>query len=284
MKTRIVLLGWCIAIVAPCFGGTIIAPNLGSAASFGLLSGGAISNTGLSVVDGNVGAVVTDTGFLGGPGTVTSGHTIYPSPNNSVVVQAVSDFYGAIFAPTGAFNETPTQTLILPTGSISTPTTFLGNSVYFLDNTLNSTGDINITSPAELTFDAQGNSAAVFIVQVTRDLTVGGAGAPILLNGAQAQNIYWVIGRTGTLSTPMTWDGDIFAKTSFTMSLGGIVHGCVFTNDQGGTNTLAAATAIGGCQDTTEASVPEPASSYLVGLGCILGAICLAKFRSVHTR
>lgn len=279
MSMRLGWMRWLIVMVVPCFANTIVAPNLGTAEPFGFLSGGAISNTGVSVVNGDVGAVVTDTGFP--PGTVTPGNTIYPSPSNSVVVQAVADFNSAIFAPTtGVFYDTPTETLDLPTGSLSTPTTFDGNNVYFLDNTLNATGDVNIASPADLTFDAQGNSAAVFIVIVTRDLTVGGAGAPTLLNGALAQNIYWVIGRTATLSTPMTWDGDLLVQTSFTMSLGGTVNGCVFTDDAGGTNTLAAATDIGGCE--TSVGSPEPASFYLLGLGCILGVAGLRKFRSVR--
>ena len=272
MRTRIGFMAWLIVAVAPCFGNVILPPKLGSASSFGFLSGGAISNTGVSVVDGNVGAVVTDTGFP--PGTVTPGNTIFGYPNDPTVKQAVADFHSAIFAPTGAFYETPTVTLSFSTGSISTPTMFDGNNVYLLQNTLNSTGDINIASPDLLTFDAQGNSAEVFIIQVTRDLTVGGAGSPILLNGALAQNIFWTIGRTATLSTPMTWDGDLFVNTSFTMSLGGTVHGCVFTGDAGGTNTLAAATIIGGCQDTT--GTPEPGTAVSLGAG-ILGLVLLRR-------
>jgi hypothetical protein len=274
MKMRLGLMGWLIMIVVPCFGTLVQAPDLGSASSFGFLSGGAISNTGLSVVDGDVGAVVTDTGFYGGgPGTVTPGHTMY-APGNGTVVQAVADFHSAIFAPAGAFYETPTLTLPLSTGSITTPTTFDGNNVYFLQNTLNGTGDINIASPDLLIFDAQGDSAAMFIIQVTRDLTVGGAGSPILLGGALAQNIFWTIGRDAALSTPMTWDGDLFVQRSFTMSLGGTVHGCVFTDDAGGTNTLAAATFIGGCEDTT--GVPEPGTVALLGAG-LFGLVLLGR-------
>jgi hypothetical protein len=272
MKRRVGLMGWLILFVVPCFGGIVQPPDLGSASSFGFLSGGAISNTGVSVVDGNVGAVVKDTGFP--PGTVTPGHTIYPWPTDTTVVQAVADFHSAIFAAAGAFYETPTVTLPLSTGNITTPTMFLGDNVYLLQNTLNSTGDINIASPDLLTFDAQGNSAAVFIIQVMRDFTVGGAGSPILLNGALAQNIFWTIGRDATLSTNMTWDGDLFVQRSFTMSLGGIVHGCVFTDEAGGTNTLATATFIGGCEDTT--GVPEPGTVALLGAG-LLGLVLLRR-------
>jgi hypothetical protein len=182
------------------------------------------------------------------------------APGNATVIQAVADFHNAVFlSPTGAFYETPTVTI--SSASISTPTTFLGNNVYRLGNP-----DLFITSPALLTFD--GSSTDVFIIQVMNDLTVNGAGFPTLSGGALPQNIYWVIGRTATLSTNMIWDGSLFVKTSFTMSLGGTVNGCVFTDDRGGTNTLAAATYItGGCQSAPVGGVPEPGTVALLGAG-----------------
>ena len=269
VKMRVGLLASLMVLVVPCFADLISAPNVGSAASFGMLSGGAISDSGVSVVNGDVGGVASVTGFP--PGTVTAGHTIYPS-GNATVIQAVTDFHNAIFAPGGAFFEAPTDPF--STGSINATTTFLGDNVYRLGDP--TTGDLNITSPSVLTFS--GNSTDVFIIQVVRSLTVGGAGAPILSGGALPQNIFWVIGGTATLSTPMTWDGSLFVQTSFTMSQVGTINGCVFTDAANGSNTLAEATYItGGCQSlSAPGGVPEPGTVGLLGTG-LVGLIFLGR-------
>jgi hypothetical protein len=95
--------------------GNVLAPNLGSAFSFGML-GGTISNTGTSVVTGNVGAVTTITGFP--PGTATG--TIYPSPSNPTVSAAYLDFLNAY---TLAYRDVSTPTTQLVT-DLTTNRTF----------------------------------------------------------------------------------------------------------------------------------------------------------------
>src|SRR6202008_3370503 len=45
-----------------------------------------------------------------------------------------------------------------------------------------------------LTIDGQGNANAIWVFQMASSLTVGGPGAPrsiILVNGAQAKNVFW---------------------------------------------------------------------------------------------
>src|SRR5450631_2188763 len=74
---------------APAFG-TVVAPDLKSAFSFGLL-GGTVSNTGTSLVIGNVGATTTITGFP--PGTATG--TVYGAPSDPTVTSAYTDFQSA---------------------------------------------------------------------------------------------------------------------------------------------------------------------------------------------
>lgn len=56
-----------------------------------------------------------------------------------------------------------------------------------------------------LTLDAQGNANAVWVFQMANSLTVGGPGAAfpqsvILVNGAQAKNVYWQIGSAATIN------------------------------------------------------------------------------------
>lgn len=259
-----------VSIAVPISGASI-APNLGTASSFGLL-GDTISNTGTSLVNGNVGARTTITGFP--PGTATG--TVYPAPSDPTVVAAYNDF---ILAYTQAFSDIstpPTQSL----ADLTVNRTFIGNNVYTFPVT-----DVISTTNINLTFDAQGNGNEVFIIKTARDLTINGPLTFTLSNGALASNIYWIVGRTATISSgggPVTFDGDILAGTSFTMSanpggsgvLAGTINGCVFAETA---NTLAGKTQVNGCSPT---SVPEPSSMGLMAIGCLLGALGLRKVRS----
>jgi hypothetical protein len=242
--------------------------NLGSASSFGLI-GGTISNTGTSVVNGNVGATTTITGFP--PGTATG--TVYPA-GSPTATAAYNDFVLAFIQGSGL---TPTQSVT----DLTTNRTFLGNNVFNFPTLT----DVTSTTGINLTFDAQSDSSKTFVIQIARDLTINGPLSFTLINGAQSNNIYWIIGRTQTISSgggPVTFDGNILAGTSFTMSanpggsgvLAGTINGCVFAETA---NTLAGTTQVGSC---SAAAVPEPGTSALVGLG-LLGAIGLIRFRSM---
>jgi hypothetical protein len=255
-------IGFTLIYSQAAFGG-VIAPNLGSAGSFGLL-GGTISNTGTSVVVGDVGAITTVTGFP--PGTSTG--TTYPAPSSPGVSAAYLDFQGA-------FNTAISDVLTPPGQSITDLTTdrvFTGNNVFTFGLT-----DVVTTANINLTFDAQNDSSEVFLIKVDRDLTVNGPLSFQLVNGATAANIYWIIGRTATISSgggPVTWEGSILAGTDFTMSanpggsgvLAGTIDGCVFAE---AANTLAGTTHIGGCSASASA-VPEPGTSFSMALGCLL--------------
>jgi hypothetical protein len=264
-----------LAIVAatPAFGGPVI--NLGSASAFGLLGGTAISNTGTSVITGDVGvqnASATITGFYP-TGATTSGPAGVIAPGNSLSNNAYTDFVNA-------FN---TAQLLTPTqfySDLSLSRTFTGNTVYGLPAGVSSTSGIS------LTFDAQNDPSAIFVVQTPGAFTANGALTFILSNQAQADRIFWIVGTNATLSPgssgPMTFDGNILAGQAFTMSaqsggsgvLAGTINGCVFAETA---NTLAGQTVVNGCASLagsapSSSGVPEPMTSGLAGLGCLVGA------------
>jgi hypothetical protein len=120
-------------------------------------------------------------------------------------------------------------------------------------------------------------------------LTVNGALTFDLKNGAQADNIFWIVGNDATISVgssgPITFDGNILAGDTFTMSaatggsgtLAGTINGCVFAENA---NTLAGTTDVGGCADTSAGTtggtgptggnpIPEPGTMTLLGSGLI---------------
>jgi Ice-binding-like len=139
---------------------SVIAPNLGNATSFGML-GGTISNTGTSIVAGNVGATITITGFP--PGTATG--TVYAAPGDPTVNSAYNDFLNAFNFADSDVSTPPGQSVT----DLTTNRTFLGNNVFTFPLT-----DVTSTTGIELTFDAQFDSREIFIIKIARDLTING--------------------------------------------------------------------------------------------------------------
>jgi uncharacterized protein (TIGR03382 family) len=256
-------------VTVPAFAGTI-APNLGSAVSFGML-GGTLSDTGTSVVIGNVGATVTISGFP--PATATG--TVYTAPNDpsSIVGMAYSDFVSAY---NSASTETPTMTV----NGLLASETFEGNNVYSLGTNVTSTAGIT------LTFDAHNDSSEAFVLQVAGALTINGPITFDLTGGALASNIYWIVGGATTIdptNVPLTFDGNILGQTSSTISaqvggsgvLAATINGCVFAETA---NTLAGQTDVNGCSGIS--TTPEPGSAGLAALGCLLGAWYVRRRRN----
>src|ERR1700730_12324244 len=100
-------------IISMLFAGAAFIPAIGgpilqipaSASSFGLL-GGSVSNTGTSLVIGNVGATSTITGFGVGPGTAP-GYVCTPASGGPCTAgedSAVTAAYNAIFSAGGTFS------------------------------------------------------------------------------------------------------------------------------------------------------------------------------------
>jgi Ice-binding-like/PEP-CTERM motif len=273
MQTRLIYVAFAMAAVMPAFGGPV-SVNLGTASSFGLL-GGTISNTGTSVVMGDVGVgngAGTITGF-NPTGTTVGGVVIAPGSTSSN--NAYIDFENA-------FN---TAQLLASTQSyvdLSLNRTFIGNNVYTF-----SSPSVVTTTGITLTFDAQNDPNEVFVIRTGAAFTAVGALTFNLQNQAQANNIFWIVGTNATISVgssgPITFDGNILAGQTFTMSaaaggsgvLAGMVNGCVFAENA---NTLAGTTNVNGCSSgATTAGVPEPGSVGLVGLGCLLGVLAWRK-------
>ena len=277
MRHGLIWLVVAVAAVMPAFGGPVV--NLGTASSFGLL-GGTISNTGTSMVTGNVGvkdASGTITGF-NPTGTTVGGSVI--TPGNTLSNNAYIDFVNA-------FN---TALLLASTQSypdLTVDRTFIGNNVYTFTLV-----NISTTTGINLTFDAQNNPNDVFVIRTNGAFTANGALTFTLENQAQADNIFWIIGTIGTISVgssgPITFDGNVLAGQSVTMSaasggsgvLAGTIDGCVSAETA---NTLAGQTTVNGCVGGGlpggGPGVPEPGSSGLVGLGCLLGILAWRKIR-----
>src|ERR1039457_6903689 len=109
MRTWLLWTLLVVVVAAPAFGGIVTAPNLGSAFSFAML-GSTLSDTGVSLIQGNVGATTGLTGFAGGPAIVNG--TIYAS--GATAAAAYNDF---VLAFNHAIDDTTTGTPVTQTAS-----------------------------------------------------------------------------------------------------------------------------------------------------------------------
>jgi hypothetical protein len=83
-----------------------------------------------------------------------------------------------------------------------------------------------------VTLDGSTNPNGVWIFKVGSALTTaaGGAGQPpasqvLLIGGAQAHNVFWVIGSSATLGTNSVFEGTIMALSSITLTTGARLDG-----------------------------------------------------------
>jgi len=180
---------------------------LGSAATFAVLAGAAVTSTGGTTVYGDLGA---------GPGTAVDG---FPPGTVSgtlhagdlVATQAEADL-------TTAYNAAAGRTLAFITvaGNIGGQTLVPG--LY------KSMSSLAISS-GDLTLDAQGDANAVFIFQMASTLTTTAGRQVILSGGARAANVYWQVGSSATLGTATIFKGTIMAQISITLQTGATLHG-----------------------------------------------------------
>ena len=85
-------------------------------------------------------------------------------------------------------------------------------------------GSFSITS-STLTLDAQGDQNAKFIFQTDTTVTTATQTSFILINGANAKNVYWKVGTAITLGLSSSFIGNVLAKTSITVGTSTAVVG-----------------------------------------------------------
>lgn len=200
--------------------------NLGTADNFAILAGSTITNTGSSVINGDLGLSpgTSATGFP--PGTVNGTQHIA----NATAVQAKTDL-------TTAYNNAAGQT------PVSTVPTELGGTTKTAGTYNSAGGTFGITGT--LTLDAAGDPNAVFIFKTASTLITAGSSNIILANGAQACNVFWQVGSSATLGANSTFKGNILALTSATLTTGANVEGRILARNGAVTldsNTVTKAT------------------------------------------
>jgi Ice-binding-like/Bacterial Ig-like domain len=234
---------------------TQVPPNLGAAVTFAGAGGGGagITNMGTkTIVNGDIGTTAASTlvtGFhdLTVPyvGTPTfSGCSYSEDPNDIGVVNGEINTANGTSIPTSFCpNEGSAETFAAAQKSLADAQTAY-NTLKGLPSTGDPGGNLKgktlapgVWKPAggslliqggDLTLDAKGDANAVFVFQMATTLTVGGPGAAfpqsvILINGAQAKNVFWQVGSSATINAAGggTFVGTIIAFAGVSVSTSG---------------------------------------------------------------
>jgi hypothetical protein len=218
--------------------------GLGTADSFAVLGGTTVTNTGPTVVSGDLGVSPGSavTGFP--PGLVING-AIHAA--DAVALQAQSDL-------TTAYNDAAGRTCTSDLSGVDLGTQTLTDGTYCFSSSAQLTGT--------LTLNGEGNPNAVFIFQIGSTLTTAPASTVSLINGAQACNVYWQVGSSATLGTTTTFRGSILALTSIALQTGAtIVEGRALARNGAvtlDTNTITRDTCRTAAPAATATPTPAP--------------------------
>ncbi len=221
---------------------------LGTAQAFAVLAGSTVTNTGLSIINDNVG-VNPGSAVTGFPPGLLTGGTIHIT--DSVTLQAQGDTTAAYLDLAGR----PCESGL--TGQDLGGKTLKGGVYCF-------------TSEAQLTgtlvLDAENRADALFIFQVASKLTTASGASVRLINGASPCNVFWQIGSSATIGSGTDFVGNILALTSISLGTNASLEGRALARNAAVTLDSNKVTS-NICQDTTVAACCDDSS--VCGGACV---------------
>jgi type VI secretion system secreted protein VgrG len=179
--------------------------GLGTATSFAVLAGQTVTNTGASVISGDVG-LSPGSAVVGFPPGVVNNGALHVT--DAVAAQAQLDL-------TAAYDDAAGRTPAIATGPDLSGLT-LTTGVY-------SAGAMSLTGT--LTLDGQGDPNASFVFQAASTLITGSSSVVSLINGANPCNVFWQVVSSATLGTGSTFVGTVMALTSIAATTGATITG-----------------------------------------------------------
>lgn len=183
-------------------------PKLGELYNFVIFTPtGALINTGISDIQGNIG---TNNGAVTGFGNPTVVHGNIDSVN-AITAQCAIDVVAA-------YNEilNTTATMGVHAAAFGEGET-LAKGVY----NIGSAGSVG----GSLILDADGNADAIFIFKFGGAFTTGASASINLINGAQAQNVFWIADGEIAMAASTRMKGTLIANGAISMGNGGLLEG-----------------------------------------------------------
>lgn len=252
MKLRVLYILVALGSWAISASASALSVDLGTADNFAVLAGQTHTNTGFTVIHGDVG-VSPGSAFTGfPPGTVVG--TMHGP--DAVTLLAQNDL-------TNAYNFAAGETC---TGDLS------GQDLGGLTLT---PGVYCFSGPAQLTgtltLNALGNANSVFVFQMVSTLITANASSVVFSNGGTGDSVFWQVGSSATLGTTTSFAGNILALTSITMNNSASI-GCGRALARNGSVTMdtnSVSIDTQGCE-ASSSSIPEPGTAVLLGASLLL--------------
>ncbi len=204
------------------------APPLGSARSFAVLGATTVTNTGPTIITGDLGVSpgTAITGFP--PGTVVGG-TIHAGDPIAATAQAdANTAYSDLVAEPCGTNLSGAILGTDPGAVTLSPGVYCFNTAAQLTQTLTLSGN------------------GVYVFQIGTTLTTASNSSVALANGATAANVFWQVGTSATLGDGTDFVGSILASVSDTVTARTSVDGRVIALTGAVTLDSNSVTAVGG--------------------------------------
>ncbi len=225
--------------------------GLGTAASFSVLAGSTVTNTGPTTMFGDLG-LSPGSSVTGAPHVLGVSHV-----DDAVAIEAKNSL-------TTAYNDAASR----PTSG-SAGTDLSGQT--FTPGVRTASSSLLLAS-GSVTLDAQGDPNAVFVFQIGTTLTTGSNTSVSLINGAQACNVFWQVGSSATLGTGTRFVGTVMAAATITANTAATIHGRLLAQTGAvnlDTNTITTsncASSSSGEGGGSEATTPEESAALAAAI------------------
>jgi len=218
----------------------VLAVDLGVASNFAVLAGAGIT----------IGVPVASTTITGDIGSFATTTITGLANVNLIGVNHAGDSVTqqAKFALSGAYAEAMGRS-----ADVNFPVIHEVGGLILVSGVYNAPSSLGINGV--LTLDGVGDPNAVWIFQMGSTLITGINSSVSLINGAQANNVFWQVGSSATLGAYSDFKGTVMANESITVSSNAAINGRVLA--LGGAVTL----------ESNQITIPETGSSALVAIG-----------------